>query len=107
MGSIPITRSTLRQRPASCGNSGDGKYLIAWEDSWDLYGEPAQSNCPCLPLVVPAFARSVALGFHLIFQVRIRGHDRHRSARRQPLARDRMRKGISAVGHKLPVSPPN
>ena len=75
MGSIPITRSIPRQAQASCGNSSDGKYLIAWEDSWDLHREAARGNCHRLPLVAPAFARSVALGFRLIFQVRIRGNN--------------------------------
>ena len=36
MGSIPITRSTPRQRQASCGNGGGGKILIAWVISWLL-----------------------------------------------------------------------
>lgn len=69
MGSIPITRSIPRQRQAGCGNSSDGNYLIAWENSWDLYRDPAQSNCPCLPLVAPAFARRFALELRLTLQV--------------------------------------
>ena len=31
MGSIPITRSISTQCQASCGNSGVGKFLMAWE----------------------------------------------------------------------------
>ena len=89
MGSIPITRSIPTRRQASCGNSSDGKYLIAWEISWELRGEPARGNCPCLPLVAPAFARSVALGLRLIFQVRIRDNELNPSILDQPIARHR------------------
>ena len=91
MGSIPITRSIPRQRQAGCGNRGGGKCLIAWENSWELRTNSAPDRCPRLPLIAPAFARGVALGLHLIFQVRIRGLDRRPSTHRQPPARDRVR----------------
>ena len=87
MGSIPITRSIPTRRQASCGNSSDGKYLIAWEISWELRGEPARGNCHCLPLVAPAFARSFALGPPLYLQVRIRDIESNGSIRDQPITR--------------------
>jgi len=81
MGSIPITRSIPRQRQASRGHSGGVKILIAWENWWELRTDSAPDRCPRLPLVAPAFARGVALGFRLILQVRIRGRDFHLSTR--------------------------
>ena len=49
MGSIPITRSTPRQRQASCGNGGGGKILIAWVISWLLRLRAVSCRCRGLP----------------------------------------------------------
>ena len=90
MGSIPITRSTLKLHQTSRGNRGGGRYLIAWESSWQLRTDSAPDRRPRLPLIAPAFARSVALGLNLEFQVRIRGNGSNPSVLDQPIARHRI-----------------
>ena len=97
---FPSPAPLPRRRQASRGNSGGRKILIAWENLGDLHNGLAPGNCPRLPRVAPAFARRVTLDLDLRFQVRIKGRDHHPSTRRQPLVRDRMRNGTSAIGRK-------
>ena len=91
----------LQERQASRGKGGGGKYLTAWENSWELRTNSGPDHCARLPLTAPAFARSVALDLRLKFQVRIGGRDHQPAVLRQPPARDRMRSEISAIGQEF------
>jgi hypothetical protein len=62
MGSIPITRSTLRLRQAIPGNGRSAEFLIAWMMSWELGHGTSPACCHVTSRIALALARRFALG---------------------------------------------